>query len=39
MKKDKPKLGFILQGIKTEQFSIFEERYSPKKEIGLSTVL
>lgn len=39
MKKDNPKLGFTLQGIKTEQFSIFEELYSPKKEIGLSTEL
>ncbi len=32
-------VGFALQGIKTEQFAILEENYSPKKDIGLGTGL
>lgn len=39
MKKNNPQIGFILQGIKTEQFAIFEENYSAKKETGLGTEL
>jgi len=39
MKKDNTQVGFALQGIKTEQFAIFEENYSSKKEIGLDTEL
>ncbi len=37
MKKDNPEIGFALQGIKTEQFAIFEENYAPKKETALGT--
>lgn len=32
-------VGFKIQGIKTEQFAIFEDNYSPKKETELSTEL
>ena len=32
-------VGFALKGIKTEQFAIFEENYSPKKETSLGTEL
>lgn len=32
-------VGFVLQGIKTEQFAVFEENYEPKKNIGLGTNL
>lgn len=32
-------VGFVLQGIKTEQFAILEENYLPKKDIGLGTGL
>lgn len=39
MKKDNTQVDFVLQGIKTEQFAIFEENYVPKKEIGLGTEL
>ncbi len=39
MKKENIKVGFTLQGIKTEQFAIFEENYFPKKEVGLGTEL
>lgn len=39
MKKDDTQVGFALQGIKTEQFAIFEENYAPKKETGLGTEL
>ena len=39
MKKDNTQVGFALQGIKTEQFAIFEENYAPKKETGLGTEL
>lgn len=39
MKKDNAQVGFALQGIKTEQFAIFEENYTPKKETSLSTEL
>ena len=39
MEKENNSLGFALQGIKTEQFAIFEENYSPKKDIGLGTGL
>jgi len=39
MKKDNTQVGFALQGIKTEQFAIFEENYAPKKETSLGTEL
>lgn len=39
MKKENTQVGFALKGIKTEQFAIFEENYSPKKETSLSTEL
>ena len=39
MKKNNQQVGFVLQGIKTEQFAIFEENYASKKETGLSTEL
>jgi hypothetical protein len=39
MKKNNTQVGFALQGIKTEQFAIFEENYAPKKETGLGTEL
>ena len=39
MKKDNTQVGFVLRGIKTEQFAIFEENYAPKKETALSTEL
>lgn len=39
MKKDNTQVGFELQGIKTEQFAIFEENYTPKKETALGTEL
>lgn len=39
MNKDNTGVGFTLQGIKTEQFAIFEENYASKKETGLGTEL
>ncbi len=39
MEKDNTQVGFALQGIKNEQFAIFEENYTPKKEIDLGTEL
>lgn len=39
MKKEKLSVGFVLKGIKTEQFAVLEENYSPKKETGLGTEL
>ncbi len=39
MKKGNFQVGFALQGIKIEQFAIFEEHYAPKKETGLATEL
>ncbi|OFY87419.1 MAG: hypothetical protein A3F72_04255 [Bacteroidetes bacterium RIFCSPLOWO2_12_FULL_35_15] len=39
MKKENVQVGFSLQGIKTEQYAVFEEHYSPKKEVGLATEL
>ncbi len=39
MKENNTQVGFALQGIKTEQFAIFEENFAPKKETGLSTEL
>lgn len=39
MKKDNTQVGFALQGIRTEQFAVFEENYAPKKETGLGTEL
>ncbi len=39
MKKEDTQIGFELQGIKTEQFAIFEENYISKKETGLGTEL
>ena len=37
MKKENIQVGFELQGIKTEQYAVFEEHYSSKKETQLST--
>jgi hypothetical protein len=39
MKKENTQVVFALKGIKTEQFAIFEENYSPKKETSLGTEL
>ena len=39
MKKENTQVGFTLQGIRTEQFAIFEENFAPKKETTLSTEL
>lgn len=39
MKNDSSQVGFALQGIKTEQFALFEDNYSPQKEVGLGTAL
>lgn len=39
MSKQNTSVGFILHGIKTEQFAVFEENYSPKKETALNTQL
>lgn len=39
MGKEKTNIGFALQGIKTEQFAILDENYTPKKEVGLGTGL
>lgn len=39
MKKENTQVGFVLKGIKTEQFAIIEENYVPKKETGLGTEL
>lgn len=39
MKKDNTQIGFTGRGIKTEQFAIFEENYTPKKETALGTEL
>ncbi|HOD69162.1 MAG: hypothetical protein ACOX32_05570 [Bacteroidaceae bacterium] len=37
MEKNNTQVRFALHGIKTEQFAIFEENYTPKKETGLGT--
>jgi hypothetical protein len=37
METENTSVGFVLQGIKTEQFAILEENYAPKKEVGLGT--
>ena len=39
MKTENKGVGFLLQGIKTEQFAIFDDNYTPKKDIGLNTNL
>lgn len=39
METEKTSVGFVLQGIKTEQFAILEENYAPKKEIDLGAGL
>jgi hypothetical protein len=39
MKKENNKVGFYIAEIKTEQFAIFEENYSSKKETSLGTEL
>lgn len=39
MNKKSTQVGFALQGIKTEQFALIEEHYTPKKEIGLGSEL
>ncbi len=35
--KKTDEIGFILQGIKTEQFAVLAENYNQKKEMGLGT--
>lgn len=30
-------IGFLLEGIKTEQFAIFKENYTLNEDIGLNT--
>ncbi len=32
-------IGFVLAAIKTEQFALFEEKYSAKKELNITTSL
>jgi len=39
MEKEKNEVGFSLQGIKTEQFAIFEENFVLKKEVSFGTGL
>lgn len=39
MNNENTKVGFILQGIKCEQFAVLEENFSPKKETQLGTQL
>ncbi|MBC7747921.1 MAG: hypothetical protein H7Z76_04955 [Methylotenera sp.] len=39
MKKHPEKIGFNLQNIRTEQFAILEENYTPEKAINLSTTV
>jgi hypothetical protein len=39
MKKDNTHIRFALQGIKTEQFAIIEENYTPNKKTDLGTKL
>ena len=39
MEKENIQVDFTLKGIKTEQFAIFEENYSPQKEAGLDAEL
>lgn len=39
METENNSVSFALQGIKTEQFAVLEENYSPKKDIGLGTGL
>lgn len=39
MKEENTQIGFVLRGIKTEQFAIFENNYAPKKETALGTEL
>lgn len=39
METENKNIGFILQGIKTEQFAILEENHLPKKDIGLGAGL
>lgn len=39
MSNENTKVGFILQGIKCEQFAVLEENFTPKKEIQLGTQL
>lgn len=39
MDTENSKVGFVLQGIKTEQFAIIDENFSPRKKTGLGTEL
>jgi len=39
VKKENTEVGFVIKGIKTEQFAIFEENFAPKKETCLETEL
>ena len=39
MKKENTEVEFVIKGIKTEQFAIFEENFAPKKETCLETEL
>jgi hypothetical protein len=37
VKKENTEVGFVIKGIKTEQFAIFEENFAPKKETCFCT--
>lgn len=39
MEKENKNIGFILKGIKTEQFAVFEENYTSDKNLDLGTNL
>jgi hypothetical protein len=39
MKKEPKPIPFSLQGIKTEQFAVFEEHYNPKAKVGFSNTI
>lgn len=39
MNKENTLVSFVLQGIRTEQFAVFEENYASKKETALGTEL
>jgi hypothetical protein len=39
VKKENTEVGFVINGIKTEQFAIFEENFTSKKEACLETEL
>lgn len=39
MESKAQQIGFALRGIKTEQFAVFEENYTPKNTVNLGTSL